>query len=186
MADTIEEVSETEVPETEATADVATPAEVIAETPVVETAEDLPIAINENIVTETIKSDPAVYDEALFHTAIFYKAIKGLTSGAQDTIAINNSRQGHVAYMLSTAAFAALSANAASTYTITTKSLTWAKNSSRVFSMAVKPNVIFALQTRSLQSSNVGGRKVWTPTIVAYLVNPAIYDDLITPPLGTP
>jgi len=181
MANTIEEVSETEVPETNSTTEVLTEAQVIAETPVVETAEDLPITTNDNIVVKTIESDPAVYDEALFHTAIFYKAIKDLTDGTQDTIAINNSQQGHVAYLLSLDAFTALSPNATQTYTITTKSLTWAKNSSRVFSKAVKPSVIFALQTRSLQTNNIGGHKVWTPTTVAYLVNPAIYADLITP-----
>jgi hypothetical protein len=121
-----------------------------------------------------------VFDEALFHTAIFYKAIKNVTSGVQDTIAINNSQQGHVAYILSVAAFNNLQANASKAYPVAKKSLTWAKNSSRVFSKAVKPSVIFALQTRSA-SSNIGkgGTKVWGATTVAYLVNPTIYADLI-------
>ena len=178
----IEIVDDLDTPETIVTEEVLTPAEVIVETPVVETVEDLSLTPLQNIVTKTIKSDVAVYDEALFHTAIFYKALNVVETGVQDTIAINNSQQGHVAYILSVAAFNALKNNASKTYPVVPKSLTWAKNSSRVFSKTVKPSVIFALQTRAVVA-NVGqaGQKTWTPTTVAYLVNPAIYADLLAP-----
>lgn len=177
MANTIEQVDELAEPEILTTEEILTPAEVLAETPVVETAEDLSLTPNQNVVTKTIVADPSVYDEALFHTAIFYKAVKKLKDGSQDTIAISNSRQGHVAYMLSTDAFAAWQGNASKTYEVATKSLTWAKNSSRVFSKVVADDVIFALQVKSATSN--GGRKVWSGTTVAYLVSPAIYADLL-------
>lgn len=177
----IKKVAEVDTPETVVVEETLTAAEVLDKTPVVETAEDLSLTPAQNVESKTISSDPAVYDEALFHTAIFYKAIDRVTSGEQDTIAINNAHQGHVAYILSVNAFNNMKTNASKSYPVVTKSLTWAKNSSRVFSKTVAPSVVFALQKKAAVS-NLGkaGAKVWTPTTVAYLVNPAIYHDFLS------